>query len=92
MPSSDRPATQCHRQVRVTAEDGSPGITPEHQQAALQKLISLLLAKPSVQGLFWNQLSDAEPCEFAHGGLFDDQNSPKPFLDALISIRQQLLS
>jgi hypothetical protein len=91
-PSSDQPTDQGQRQVRATSEDGSPSTSPERQQAMLQKLIPLLLAKPSVQGLFWNQLSDAEPCEFAHGGMFDGQSSPKPFLDTLISIRQQLVT
>ncbi|MFV1966349.1 MAG: endo-1,4-beta-xylanase [Pirellulaceae bacterium] len=92
IPSSGEPAPDGQRKTRASATDTTTNLSPEHQQAAIQKLMPLLLAKSCVQGLFWNQLSDADPCEFAHGGLFDAESRPKPLLDTLISLRQQYLT
>ena len=47
-----------------------------------------MLAKPYVHGILWGQLRDAEPHDFAHGGLFDLRRHPKPALRQLASIRQ----
>lgn len=57
------------------------------QQAWVSRYIPLALAKPFVQGVFWNQLRDAEPHDFPHGGLFDLRRHPKPALRQLASIR-----
>jgi hypothetical protein len=51
----------------------------------------LLLAKPNVQGILWNQLSDADSREFPHNGLIDSLGTAKPALDALRQIREQYL-
>ena len=58
------------------------------QQAWITRCVPLMLAKPYVAGVFWNQLSDAEPHEFPHGGLFDNQGSPKPALETLAAMRR----
>lgn len=65
--------------------------SPATQHRTAQRLIPLLLAKHYVQGLIWNRLCDADPGEFADGGLLDAQQQPKPVLKALASIRQQHL-
>jgi hypothetical protein len=65
--------------------------TLETQRARADRLAHLLLAKPYVHGLFWNQLCDADLGGFAHGGLFDDQHCPKPVWDEFSSIRQRYL-
>jgi hypothetical protein len=67
------------------------GATLETQHEMAEQLLSLLLAKPFVQGVIWNQLSDAEPSQFAHGGIFDAQGLPKPVLAAMSSLRKQHL-
>jgi hypothetical protein len=67
------------------------GSTPESQRDLAEQLLSLLIAKPFVQGVIWNQLTDAEPAQFAHGGLFDDQGLPKPVLATITSLRKQHL-
>jgi len=92
LPSGNEPIPEAIRPVRVSTDDVESQPTPERQKTEIQKLVPLLLAKPFVQGLFWNQLSDTDPCEFAHGGLFDAERRPKPSLDALISVRQQHLT
>lgn len=49
----------------------------------------MLLAKPSVQGIAWQQYRDDEPHELPHAGLIDEQGLPKPVLAALTSIRKE---
>jgi hypothetical protein len=61
------------------------------QQAWANQYAMLLLAKPYVQGIFWNQLRDYEPHEFPHGGLFDLRRQPKPALRQLATLRQTML-
>jgi hypothetical protein len=56
-----------------------------------QRLVPLLLAKQSVQGVFWNQLQDARPHDYPHGGLIDAAGNIKPTVGALAAIRQQHL-
>lgn len=67
------------------------GSTPETQQELAEQLLPLLMAKPLVQGIIWNQLTDAEPAEFAHGGIFDAEGLPKPVLATIASLRKQHL-
>ena len=57
------------------------------QAISSQQLIRVLLGKPSVQGIVWNQLHDAARHAFPHGGLFDSQGHRKPVFDALREIR-----
>lgn len=72
---------------------GGRGGVPDlgSQCEVAQRLVPLLLAKQSVQGIFWNQLSDARPHDFPHGGLIDAQGNIKPVVGALAAIRQQHL-
>jgi hypothetical protein len=41
--------------------------------------------------VLWNQLSDAEPHEFPHAGLFDAKQQPKPTLQLMRDLRKSLL-
>ena len=65
--------------------------TTEVQQAWVSRYMPLLLAKPNVYGILWNQLRDAEPHDFAHGGLFDRTGRAKPALEQLAAVRQTCL-
>jgi hypothetical protein len=58
------------------------------QAAWAASVAPLLLARTSVQVLLWNQLSDAEPHEFPHGGLFDASGKAKPTLKVLRDLRK----
>lgn len=54
----------------------------------VRRNIPLILSKDYVRGIFWNQLRDSEPHDFAHGGLFDARRNPKPALEHLAEIRK----
>jgi hypothetical protein len=65
--------------------------TPEAQQAWALRFVPLVLGKPAVQGVIWNQLCDSQPHDFPHAGLFDAAHQAKPALRTLASIRQAFL-
>ena len=62
--------------------------TANSQQAWVARYVPLILAKPYVQGVIWNQLCDGQPHDFPHGGLFDQRQHAKPALRTLAAIRQ----
>jgi hypothetical protein len=71
---------------------GRTGVPDAGSQVEVaDRLVPLLLAKQSVQGVFWNQLQDARPHDFPHGGLIDAAGNIKPTVGALAAIRQQHL-
>jgi hypothetical protein len=83
--SGDDP--QARRAVRASSEQ-----TPETQAVFSEKLISLMLSKQNVQGIVWNEFSDAVPHEFANAGVIDSGGVAKPLVSTLISIRKQHLT
>jgi hypothetical protein len=87
VPSSSHDDPLARRRVRLAPESW----TPKLQQAWITQYVPLVMAKPYVQGVIWNQLRDCEPHEFPHGGLFDLRRHPKPALRVLASIRQMHL-
>lgn len=62
----------------------------DYQQQWASSVLPLLIARSTVQIVLWNQLSDAVPHEFPHGGLFDQENKPKPTLDLMRDLRKSL--
>jgi hypothetical protein len=68
-----------------------PGLSPAAQSTWAETYLPVMLAKPSVQGLVWSQLSDREPHEFAHGGVFDAAGLPKPLLQEIQQLRAQFV-
>lgn len=86
-PSSVHDDPLARRQVRLAPDSWSA----RSQQSWIAQFVPLLLAKPYVQGVIWNQLRDCEPHEFPHGGLFDLRRQPKPSLRTLATIRQSHL-
>ncbi len=92
VPSSTEPDAQA-RQDSVPVPDSFPGgISPQSQMEYIQRLVPLLLAKQSIHGVVWNQLCDSHPHDFAHGGLFDAAQEPKPALEVLAKLRQNHLT
>jgi hypothetical protein len=65
--------------------------TPVAQQAWAARYLPLLLAKPFIQGIYWNQLRDTTAHDFPHGGLFDLNDKAKPVLRTLALLRQAVL-
>ena len=72
----------CRKPAHVAVEAHPRGASPAGQLAWVEQFVSLLVAKPAVRGVFWNQLSDAEPHDFPHGGLIDATGDSKPALEA----------
>jgi hypothetical protein len=62
----------------------------ETQSLLTQGVVPMLASKPRVHGIFWQQLSDHLPHDYAHGGLFDAQQQAKPTLAALHALRLKL--
>ena len=92
VPSSDSNDLQARLPAKPIPHAKHGGLTPESQRAVVERLFSLLLAKPRVSGLIWSQLTDARPHDFPHGGLFDAHDRPKPVAQALSSLRRQHLA
>jgi hypothetical protein len=65
------------------------GFTPQRQQQWLEKYIPLILARPTVQAIIWNQLLDSEADVFPHTGLIDSQGHIKPALTTFASLRKK---
>lgn len=66
-------------------------ITPQWQRDWIEQFMPVLLAKPAVQGIIWNQLLDSKPHDYPHGGIFDVQDEPKPALTAIHELRAKYL-
>ncbi len=84
MPSADHPDPLARRRDRPIES----GITPRTQQTWLARCLPLVLAKPYVHGVFWSQLHDCVPHDFAHGGLFDFHRKAKPALGTFVALRE----
>jgi GH35 family endo-1,4-beta-xylanase len=90
MPSSADDDPQSNGKARVVSSQADD-VTLETQREWVERHVPLVLAKSAVQVVLWNQLSDAAPHPYPHGGLFDAANNPKPALEALRKIRQKFL-
>jgi hypothetical protein len=89
-PSASHEDPNTNGKVKVIS-GGDGQVTPESQKEWIERFVPLLLAKNAVQIFLWNQLSDAAPHHYPHGGLFDASNKAKPALEALKKIRQKYL-
>ena len=83
VPSSDQPDALARRRAKCLIGGGPVA----SQEAWIADFIPLILAKPYVRGVFWNQLSDGRPHDFPNGGLFNRQGRPKNALAALAAVR-----
>ncbi len=84
VPSSNHPDPLARRRAKPPAAECSP----RTQRNWIARYLPLILAKPYVYGVYWNQLRDSEPHDFSHGGLFDLRRHPKPAIHVLASIRK----
>jgi hypothetical protein len=86
--ADDDPQADSKVRVFTSAEDA---VTPESQRGWVERHVPLLLAKNVVQVVVWNQLSDAAPHHYPHGGLFDAAEKPKPAFESLKKMRRKYL-
>jgi hypothetical protein len=91
VPSSDAPDPLARSSAHVLPATASGGCSQGSQNLWINRFLPMLLAKPVVQGIIWNQLLDSQPHEFPHGGLFDAAGSPKAALATLASQRRAYL-
>jgi hypothetical protein len=84
--ADDDPLAQ--RRVELARDSWTLGA----QQSWVARYLPLILSKPLVRGVFWNQLYDSQPHDFPHGGLFDRRDRAKPALHTLAAIRQAYLA
>ncbi len=88
VPGSGEADPLARRHTSVQISDCSTSSQAEW----IDRFVPLLLAKPFVRGVLWNQLRDSEPHDFPHGGLFDARRQPKTALERLGAIRRTHLS
>ncbi len=75
--------------LSVSVPSEGSGFTPQTQRTWLETYVPILLSRPIVQGLFWNQLFDAEAEDFPGTGLIDAAGAHKPAFDVLPALRKQ---
>lgn len=92
VPSEIGPDAQAHNRSIPQPGAVPGGWTPEFQAAWARHYLPMLLSKPAVQAIVWNTLSDAEPHEYCHGGLFDADGAAKPIVASLAALRQKHLA
>jgi hypothetical protein len=90
-PSSIEPDAKARSKSQPLLIGNGQSIS-QTQARWVEQLLPLILAKPNVQGVVWNQLLDSVPHELANAGLFDTQNQPKPIAAALREVRQKALA
>ncbi len=61
------------------------------QAAAADDLLSLLISRPAVQAVIWNQLADTAGARLPHAGLLDSQGRAKPAYGRISALRKQFI-
>ncbi len=87
-PDSEGEDAKAARNIRPELIHPFADSTLNPQAAWASTVAPLLLARTSVQVLLWNQLTDGEPHEFPHSGLFDAKGKSKPTLRVLRDLRK----
>lgn len=90
-PSSAGPDADADPDYRAAAGHWHGPMAPDLQADWASTFAALALCKPSVQGVHWSHLRDAEPHQFPHAGLLDAADRPKPALDRLGELRAKHL-
>lgn len=77
VPSAAAPQSDARPVARQPCgRSGQLSLERQHEEAS--RMMPLILAKPYVQGLFWNQLADDANLPLAPTGLFDASGHSKP--------------
>jgi hypothetical protein len=91
IPSSESDDAQAKQKGSPLCGGIIDSLCEMNQQILVEKILPLLMAKPAVQGVFWNQWDDSQPHDFAHGGMLNANKLPKPALDAFTKFRQEFM-
>ncbi len=68
------------------------GFSADGQAEWVTDFAKLAVCKPFVDAVHWIHLTDAEPHQFPHCGLFDEKGNEKPALQRLRGLREKYLS
>jgi hypothetical protein len=60
-----------------------PNMHDEHRLDLIRTVLPMLVARPIVQGILWQELVDHEKSQFPGAGLFDQGGRPKPLWHAV---------
>jgi Glycosyl hydrolase family 10 len=75
--------------MSLTFPSDGADFTPQLQQQWLETYVPIILARPTVQALFWNQLRDQDSDDFPNTGLVDSAGSIKPAFGTLANLRKR---
>jgi hypothetical protein len=90
-PSSDDVDPQAAAGVRTIPQAVAGGHSRDSQTEFVTRTLPLLLTKPMVHAVVWNQLFDDQPHTYPYGGLFDNRGKKKRAIRALSALRRQYL-
>jgi hypothetical protein len=88
LPSADGADALARQKISFSAGSWSNAA----QQAWAARYVPLMLAKPGVQAVVWNQFEDGRPHEFPHAGLLAPQGQIKPALRTLATLRATFIN
>lgn len=87
-PSGDLPDPLAAKTIAAELVHSPEAPQQDAQLTLASSVAPLLIGRTSVQVVLWNQLTDHEPHEFPHGGLFDGKGNAKPTLGMLRDLRK----
>ncbi|HZU34821.1 MAG TPA: endo-1,4-beta-xylanase, partial [Gemmataceae bacterium] len=87
-PAAAMPDPEADPERALDAGHWHGGFTATVQAEWAAAVTTLALSDDAVRGIHWVHLSDAQPHQFPHSGLFDNQNRPRPILNQFLSLRQ----
>lgn len=87
LPKSGQPPVDVGVPTRINA------LPPDNAgPPAAADVLELMLAKQAVQGILWNQLSDAFPHQHPNAGLFGANGEKRPLVERWIQLRRDHLT
>ncbi|PQO41001.1 beta-galactosidase [Blastopirellula marina] len=84
-PSSWRPDPEAMYDANRQTEP-LERISRRTQRELVEHILPAILTHPQVQGVFWTQVSDAQPHRFPHAGLLDPRGRPKSSVTKMTEI------
>ncbi|WP_158545498.1 beta-galactosidase [Bremerella cremea] len=84
-PSSWRPDPEAIYDAN-RQEEPLERISRRTQRELVEHILPAILTHPQVQGVFWTQVSDAQPHRFPHAGLLDPRGRPKSSVTKMTEI------
>ncbi len=87
LPSS----SEANEVALISGRRVQPGASRDAQARWAADLLEVLLSRPYIHGVFWGKLTDRDPGDYPHSGLYDVEGRAKPAVEALRSVRRRCL-